>query len=93
MVGDNKKIKIKNKKQENLLKTEINNEKNNKNQKKKTNDIPKNISTNFNYLRYTVSALNKIVKKKRILNKTHNNSLLQIMHELHKIIILSNQRC
>ena len=73
--NNNKKIKIKNKKQENLLKTEINNEKNNKNKKKKTNDIPKNISTNFNYLRYTVSALNKIVKKKRILNKTHNNSI------------------
>ena len=69
--------KTRNKNNTSYLKTEINKEtKNNReNNENKISKIPKGGFNNCNYLKYTVSSLNKIVKKKKELNNTHNNSM------------------
>ena len=69
--------KTRNKNNNEYLKTETNrNTKNNKeNNDNKISKIPKGGLNNCNYLKYTVSALNKIVKKKKELNTTHNISM------------------
>ena len=69
--------KTRNKNNTSYLKTETNrNIKNNKeNKDNKINKIPKAGFNNCNYLKYTVSALNKIVKKKKEQNNTNNISM------------------
>jgi len=57
------KTKIKNKRKKNYLKTELlTSDKNDKKEIQK-NYVPKSGTITFNYLKYTISAMNKIVKK------------------------------
>ena len=62
---------LRNKKLTKYLKTEINKE--NSKDIINTKQIPKSGLNNYNYLKYTVSAINKIVKKKK--NKTSTNNI------------------
>ena len=57
------KTKAKNKRKKNYLKTELTSDKNDEKEIRK-NYIPKPGTIMFNYLKYTISAMNKIVKKK-----------------------------
>ena len=66
------KNKIKNRRQQNYLQTEFTND--NDIRENKTNKFSKRELNNFNYLKYTVSALNKIVKKKESDIRTNNNN-------------------
>ena len=74
------KTKIKNKRKTNYIKTDFTIDNNNKKENQK-NNIPKSGFNKFNYLKYTISALNKIVKKrekekeKENNNKANNNSI------------------
>ena len=67
------KTKIKNKRKTNYIKTEFTIDNNNKKENQK-NNIPKSGFNKFNYLKYTISALNKIVKKKEKEKEKENNN-------------------
>ena len=77
------KTKVKNKRKKNYLKTELTSDKDDKKEIKK-NYVPKSGTITFNYLKYTISAMNKIVKKrekekekeKENHNKTNDKSIL-----------------
>ena len=66
------KTKIKNKRKTNYIKTEFTIDNNKKENQK--NNIPKSGFNKFNYLKYTISALNKIVKKKEKEKEKENNN-------------------
>ena len=71
------KTKIKNKRKTNYIKTEFTLDNNNKKENQK-NNIPKSGFNKFNYLKYTISALNKIVKKKEKEKEKENNNKANI---------------
>ena len=70
------KTKIKNKRKTNYIKTEFTIDNNKKENQK--NNIPKSGFNKFNYLKYTISALNKIVKKKEKEKEKENNNKANI---------------
>jgi tRNA A-37 threonylcarbamoyl transferase component Bud32 len=75
------KTKVKNKRKKNYLKTELTSYRNDEKEIQK-NYVPKSGTITFNYLKYTISAMNKIVKKrekekeKENHNKTNDKSIL-----------------
>ena len=84
------KNKIKNRRQQNYLQTEFTND--NDIRENKTNKFSKRELNNFNYLKYTVSALNKIVKKKESDIKTNNNNSISSRPNNDKKIKSTNRK-
>ena len=68
------KNRIRNKRKVNYLNTEFTNDINNMKENER-NKILKSCCNKCHYLKYTVSALNKIVQKSKIYNRTNNNSI------------------